>query len=302
MLNKYDAIKNEASLINILKFIAEIRSTYNDVPYHTFQHATDVCFVTYYMFTELRSNNYLKYSRLEVIAMLIAALGHDMHHPGYNNLFQINTKSELAIRYDGKSVLEQYSADCLIEMIENTKILDYLNIYPDFNNENNNNSDHSSSVVIPNSSNEENSNENEKSIETNNKNIEKKITSPLLSNEGYDNISHRFDNISKDPIIPKVLDTEFKLLDKEVKEGLHTAEEVYDLKREKIKKFFCDLIVEVILSTDMSTHFQLQDDLANICKTLNPSSDCLFTMENDLDNNESYANSGKIYYKYLYKL
>lgn len=41
----------------------------------------------------------------------------------------------------------------------------------------------------------------------------------------------------------------------------------------------------------MSTHFQLQDDLANICKTLNPSSDCLFTMENDLDNNESYANS-----------
>lgn len=174
MLNKYDAIKNEASLINILKFIAEIRSTYNDVPYHTFQHATDVCFVTYYMFTELRSNNYLKYSRLEVIAMLIAALGHDMHHPGYNNLFQINTKSELAIRYDGKSVLEQYSADCLIEMIENTKILDYLNIYPDFNNENNNNSDHSSSVVIPNSSNEENSNENEKSIETNNKNIEKK--------------------------------------------------------------------------------------------------------------------------------
>ncbi|ORY20859.1 HD-domain/PDEase-like protein, partial [Neocallimastix californiae] len=118
MFNKYNAIKDEISLIHIFKFVAEIRSTYNDVPYHTFRHASDVCFVTYYMFTELRSNIYLKYSRLEVIAMLIAALGHDMYHPGYNNLFQINTKSELAIKYNGKSVLEQYSADCLVELIK----------------------------------------------------------------------------------------------------------------------------------------------------------------------------------------
>ncbi|OUM67138.1 hypothetical protein PIROE2DRAFT_30832, partial [Piromyces sp. E2] len=161
MFNKYDAIKDENSLVHILEFITKIRSTYNDVPYHTFRHATDVCFVTFYMFTELRSNMYLKYSRLEIIAMFVAALGHDMYHPGYNNLFQINTKSELAIKYNGKSVLEQYSADCLVELIEKTNIIEYLNIIPDLNAIN----------------------------------------------------------------------------------------------------YFCDLIVEVILSTDMSTHFQLQDDI-----------------------------------------
>ncbi|KAL6612181.1 HD-domain/PDEase-like protein [Neocallimastix sp. 'constans'] len=294
MFNKYNAIKDEISLIHIFKFVAEIRSTYNDVPYHTFRHASDVCFVTYYMFTELRSNIYLKYSRLEVIAMLIAALGHDMYHPGYNNLFQINTKSELAIKYNGKSVLEQYSADCLVELVENSNILDYLNLYPNLDNEAsdtyNKLSATSTSPLNEENNKNESNNTNNTSITLDNKDTVKK--SSISLNNHNENESHRFENISKEPVIPKDMEFEFNLLDKEIEEGLKTPNDIYNLKREKIKKFFCDLIVEVILSTDMSTHFQLQDKLAEISLTLNPYNECFFSMENDLENIESYTNSG----------
>jgi len=283
MLNKYDAIKDETSLIHILKFIHDIRSTYNEVPYHTFRHATDVCFVTYYMFTELRTNMYMKYSRLEVIAMLISALGHDMYHPGYNNLFQINTKSELAIKYNGKSVLEQYSADTLVELINTSNILEYLNVIPDLNN--------TSSF---------NKSEPLNKISSNNiigfvGGSNQKINSLLDTNDQKDKIiSHRFDNISKEPIIPSTLQTEFDLLDKEEHEGSKTVEDVKALKFKKIKDYFCDLVEEVILSTDMSTHYQLQDKLSEISNTLNPSSECFFTMENDIDNERSLSNSGNL--------
>ncbi|ORX53367.1 HD-domain/PDEase-like protein [Piromyces finnis] len=282
MLNKYDAIKDETSLVHILKFIADIRSTYNDVPYHTFQHATDVCFMTFYMFTELRSNMYLKYSRLEVIAMFIAALGHDMHHPGYNNLFQINTKSDIAIKYNGKSVLEQYSADCLVDLIEKSNIIKYLNITPDLSIENKDDVE----VSLPNAS-------SNITIAPVDDQGAKSETSKKENKENQYN-SHRFDHISKDIIIPNTISTEFSLLDKEVKDNNKTAEEVIKIKQEKIKQYFCDLIVEVILSTDMSTHFQLQDELTNISITLNPCSECFFTMENDIENNESLNNSGNL--------
>jgi len=282
MFNKYEAIKDETSLVHILKFIADIRSTYNDVPYHTFQHATDVCFITFYMLTELRSNMYLKYSRLEVIAMFVAALGHDMYHPGYNNLFQINTKSELAIKYNGKSVLEQYSADCLIELIDKSNILEYLNITPDLYDVNVDQIENIALKDIP--------NDLIASIDK----PDEKVGLFAKENKENNNKSHRFDHITREPIIPSTLNTEFNLLNKEVKDGVKTVEEVVKIKREKIKKYFCDLIVEVILSTDMSTHFQLQDELSNISTTLNPCSECLFTMENDLDNNESFSNSGNI--------
>jgi hypothetical protein len=39
--------------------------------------------------------------------MLSAAI-HDIDHPGYNNMFLINNKSDLAIMYNDKSILENH--------------------------------------------------------------------------------------------------------------------------------------------------------------------------------------------------
>lgn len=44
-------------------------------------------------------------SELDILASLYASLIHDFKHPGYNNGFLINSKSELAFQYNGKLIL-----------------------------------------------------------------------------------------------------------------------------------------------------------------------------------------------------
>jgi hypothetical protein len=45
---------------------------------------------------------------LEIATMYISAAIHDLEHPGFNNIFLINSKSELAILYNDKSPLENH--------------------------------------------------------------------------------------------------------------------------------------------------------------------------------------------------
>jgi hypothetical protein len=47
--------------------------------------------------------------------------GHDVSHPGTNNAFQINAGTEVAMRYNDQSVLENYHAYITLKMLSNTK-------------------------------------------------------------------------------------------------------------------------------------------------------------------------------------
>jgi hypothetical protein len=50
----------------------------------------------------------LKLSNLDTAAFLISAVIHDFKHPGVTNSFLVNSKNELAIRYNDQSVLENF--------------------------------------------------------------------------------------------------------------------------------------------------------------------------------------------------
>lgn len=39
---------------------------------------------------------------MDVYAMLLAAICHDLKHPGKTNSYNINAKTNLAVRYNGK--------------------------------------------------------------------------------------------------------------------------------------------------------------------------------------------------------
>lgn len=58
-------------------------------------------------------------TELEVMCCYIAAAGHDYKHPGYNNIYCINTRNDLAIFYNDLSVLENYHASTLFKDILN---------------------------------------------------------------------------------------------------------------------------------------------------------------------------------------
>jgi len=47
---------------------------------------------------------------LEIGIMYMAAAVHDFEHPGFNNPYLVNTRHELAIRYNDKSPLENHHA------------------------------------------------------------------------------------------------------------------------------------------------------------------------------------------------
>ena len=67
---------------------------------------------------------------LDLLGILIAALGHDLGHPGLTNLFHINSSSELAITYNDVSCLENFHTSKLFRTIRNpeTDIFEKLSV------------------------------------------------------------------------------------------------------------------------------------------------------------------------------
>ena len=100
------------SIIDYTKFepfIFRVASGYHrQNPYHTDLHAADVCqsLLVYTLFGNLQK--VIDFNDLDLICLFISAAIHDLGHPGYTNNFLINTKNELAIRYNDQSVLENF--------------------------------------------------------------------------------------------------------------------------------------------------------------------------------------------------
>jgi hypothetical protein len=92
----------------LCNFIRTIESDYcNENPYHNNIHAADVTQTLHVLLL----NGAKKYaSDLESFSIFIASICHDVHHPGFNNNYHLNSVSDLAITYNDISVLENMSA------------------------------------------------------------------------------------------------------------------------------------------------------------------------------------------------
>lgn len=95
-------------------FVSDVRHAYQNVPYHCWRHAFDVtqfCFWLLYVGGAAE-----KLLPLDRASLLIAALVHDVDHPGLNNNFLVSTLSPLAVRYNDASVLEKHHAARAFEL------------------------------------------------------------------------------------------------------------------------------------------------------------------------------------------
>ena len=93
----------KCSMATMNMFLLEMSGRYNSNPYHNFPHAVDVTQTVYRVVMVPGLN--LVLSPLEIFAMLVAAIGHDVGHPGVNNAFLVKIKHELAMRHNDKYVL-----------------------------------------------------------------------------------------------------------------------------------------------------------------------------------------------------
>jgi hypothetical protein len=91
------------------------RRMYRDNPFHSWFHAFSVYQMCFYQLHTSAIAHYLRF--IDVFALLVAALCHDLDHPGCTNSFLINTEDELALRYNDVSVLENHHASLACDLI-----------------------------------------------------------------------------------------------------------------------------------------------------------------------------------------
>eukprot|EP00927_Polykrikos_kofoidii_P054786 TRINITY_DN49157_c0_g1_i1.p1 TRINITY_DN49157_c0_g1~~TRINITY_DN49157_c0_g1_i1.p1 ORF type:complete len:870 (+),score=105.28 TRINITY_DN49157_c0_g1_i1:46-2610(+) len=87
---------------------------YNDLPYHNEPHAVDVTHTVYRLLEVTDASSWLH--ALEISALLIAAICHDLGHRGFTNQFLIETSHESAIHYNDASPLENMHCAYLFKL------------------------------------------------------------------------------------------------------------------------------------------------------------------------------------------
>ncbi|XP_018653649.1 putative calcium/calmodulin-dependent 3,5-cyclic nucleotide phosphodiesterase [Schistosoma mansoni] len=119
LLHKYNLINkfqiNSTALESLLIQLETGYSKYSN-PYHNLVHAADVmqtCHMIIFM-NDLR--NWL--NDLDIFAVLFAAVIHDYEHTGTTNNFHIATRSELALIYNDRGVLENHHVSAVFRLMQ----------------------------------------------------------------------------------------------------------------------------------------------------------------------------------------
>jgi hypothetical protein len=115
----YDKTASEDSVVDeFFLSLEEVRTkqSYHNNPYHNACHAADVMHSILFFILNSDFKKYL--DQLELLAMTIAALGHDVGHPGLTNRFLVNARDNLAIKYNDSSVLENMHCSTIFKLLQ----------------------------------------------------------------------------------------------------------------------------------------------------------------------------------------
>eukprot|EP00899_Mesostigma_viride_P003287 jgi/Mesvir1/1295/Mv03761-RA.4 len=93
-------------LDKLVRFLATLDEGMPDNHYHNGTHIADVTNSLYHLIKFSGVSAYL--SQLDILAAVTAALVHDFRHPGLNNDFVVKSSDDLALRYNDRTVLENF--------------------------------------------------------------------------------------------------------------------------------------------------------------------------------------------------
>ncbi|XP_057252502.1 dual specificity calcium/calmodulin-dependent 3',5'-cyclic nucleotide phosphodiesterase 1B-like, partial [Pezoporus wallicus] len=98
-------------------------------PYHNQVHAADVTQTVHCFLVRTGMLHYL--TELEVLAIIFAAAIHDYEHTGTTNSFHIQTKSDCAILYNDRSVLENHHISAAFRLMQDEEMNIFVNLTKD---------------------------------------------------------------------------------------------------------------------------------------------------------------------------
>ncbi|XP_014774802.2 cGMP-specific 3',5'-cyclic phosphodiesterase-like [Octopus bimaculoides] len=96
----------------LYKWILTVKKNYRPVIYHNWRHAINVTQMMFCMLTTGKLQIY--FTEFDRICLLVASLCHDLDHRGYNNSFQVKTRSPLALLYSTSVMEYHHISRCLM--------------------------------------------------------------------------------------------------------------------------------------------------------------------------------------------
>ncbi|EPY88128.1 cGMP phosphodiesterase A2-like protein [Camelus ferus] len=119
--------------VTLKRWLLCVHDNYRNNPFHNFRH----CFcVAQMMLRPLLTPPTLsliqeKFSQMDILILMTAAICHDLDHPGYNNTYQINARTELAVRYNDISPLENHHCAVAFQILTQPECNIFSNVQPD---------------------------------------------------------------------------------------------------------------------------------------------------------------------------
>lgn len=105
-------------------FLYDVCEHMHDADYHNFNHVVDVTQCLYVTMVTTQIINCV--SPISFVAAFLAALCHDLDHPGFSNVYVNNEDFEIARRYDKQSPLENHSVACFRALAAKHALFDRL--------------------------------------------------------------------------------------------------------------------------------------------------------------------------------
>ncbi|XP_032934826.1 calcium/calmodulin-dependent 3',5'-cyclic nucleotide phosphodiesterase 1C isoform X1 [Catharus ustulatus] len=127
LLTRYDLINRfKIPISALVSFVEALEVGYSKHknPYHNLMHAADVTQTVHYLLFKTGTVHWL--TELEIFAMIFAAAIHDYEHTGTTNNFHIQTRSDSAILYNDRSVLENHHVSAAYRLLQDDEEMNIL--------------------------------------------------------------------------------------------------------------------------------------------------------------------------------
>ena len=108
-------------MTGLTQFVGTVRARYCANPYHNWRHAVSVTHVVFLALWRTRAAAEIL-EPIDRLAALLAALCHDVGHPGVNNAFESATLSARALTYNDTSVLEHHHSAIMFELLSGGEV------------------------------------------------------------------------------------------------------------------------------------------------------------------------------------
>ncbi|XP_057610690.1 dual specificity calcium/calmodulin-dependent 3',5'-cyclic nucleotide phosphodiesterase 1A isoform X4 [Chionomys nivalis] len=132
LFTRYDLINRFKIPVSCLIAFAEaleVGYSKHKNPYHNLVHAADVTQTVHYIMLHTGIMHWL--TELEILAMVFAAAIHDFEHTGTTNNFHIQTRSDVAILYNDRSVLENHHVSAAYRLMQEEEMNIFVNLSKD---------------------------------------------------------------------------------------------------------------------------------------------------------------------------